>query len=226
MKREAGWGLVIVSIIAIIIGALATSCQERHTDLTSQPVPTPNRPAARMQAMPKSSSDPNEIVLARICFRHGDLDCCLPIPMNAFNEPREFCLVHYEPRRTDEKCMIFVRFRDPIVESDWSLSCEGFKETIVGHAVKWIGCLAEDDELIIESELHKCKIVIRPVYGDVRGDGIVNAADRIDVRNAVGSSVTAANARCDVDTDGAITARDRWLVEHAVGSSGSSGSGE
>ena len=60
-------------------------------------------------------------------------------------------------------------------------------------------------------------VCIRQLVGDIRSDGSINVADRIDVRNAGGQAVTIDNFRCDVRADGTFNVGDRIDVRNAGG---------
>jgi len=60
-------------------------------------------------------------------------------------------------------------------------------------------------------------VCIRQLAGDVRPDLTISAADRVDVRDGIGKSVTSENFRADVRANGSINAADRVDVRDAMG---------
>jgi len=60
-------------------------------------------------------------------------------------------------------------------------------------------------------------VCVRQLVGDVRPDKSINSIDRVDVRDAIGQTVSGSNFRADVRADGSINSIDRVDVRDAMG---------
>ena len=203
MKFLVGFSIILALTMVFVC------CQDRRDqlDLVSQPAPT------------AIESLPAEVVTAGICFLHGGKAICTPIPVGQ---------IYHESRAiTGGGCMVYVTlpagntilyYGSP--RTDWKEKLPDFPWSapiVAGNQIQPVCCGLYRHGFDVISEQHDYSLKIRFLLGDVRPDGAVNAADRLDVQDAVGQVVTETNARCDVNTDGSINGQDRIIVRDMVG---------
>ncbi len=211
------------------IGNLYIGCSDRTQRLdlaapSTMPAPVLPKPSESQTA----DTSPGKVIGAWICYLHGDRPIRTTLPVNACGTPDAECEIYYESRSvTNGECLVLIVFEHGYTaihygspRINWREKLPGFDwnaPIVTGNQIRAACCGEHRFILDVASAVHGYKVKVHFLLGDVRGDGFVNALDRIDVRDAVGAVVDESNAGCDVNTDGRIDGSDRVAVRDAVG---------